>query len=136
MLPGFVLDLAQLDPDDNRPWDFNDPEKAGKAKQLIKAKLQKAKAKLDQGAAEEENWEDAEENEDDEMLCDNIDQMKDELKKIDEQVEDVEVDIINITLVVTSWFSSALPHRRGQVEIPTYPVCCKLLFSNSAFPGK
>ena len=38
MIPGFALDLTQLDPDDNKPWDFNDPEKAAKAKQLIKDK--------------------------------------------------------------------------------------------------
>ena len=36
LIPGWSLDLTVNDPDDNKPWDFNDPEKREKAKKLIK----------------------------------------------------------------------------------------------------
>ena len=30
MIPGFSLDLSVVDPDDGKPWDFNDKEKVEK----------------------------------------------------------------------------------------------------------
>ena len=38
LIPGMALDLTTNDPDDGLPWDFNDPEKADKAKKLIQQK--------------------------------------------------------------------------------------------------
>ena len=35
LLPGYALDLSVCDPDDGRPWDFNDPEKRKKALALV-----------------------------------------------------------------------------------------------------
>ena len=38
MIPGMSLDLTTNDPDDGRPWDFNDPDKAAKARGIIENK--------------------------------------------------------------------------------------------------
>ena len=35
LAPGLAFDLTQKDPDDGKPWDFNDPNKASKAKRWI-----------------------------------------------------------------------------------------------------
>ena len=35
MIPGLALDLTVNDPEDDKPWDFNDEEKRNKAKKLI-----------------------------------------------------------------------------------------------------
>ena len=32
LAPGLAFDLTQKDPEDGKPWDFNDPTKAAKAK--------------------------------------------------------------------------------------------------------
>ncbi len=36
LAPGFALDITCQDPDDGKPWDFDDPEKRAKALQLIR----------------------------------------------------------------------------------------------------
>ena len=38
LLPGCSLDLTTVDPDDDKPWDFNTQEKRDKAEQIIKYK--------------------------------------------------------------------------------------------------
>ena len=35
LTPGLAFDLTGLDPEDGRPWDFNDPNKAAKARRWI-----------------------------------------------------------------------------------------------------
>ena len=36
MIPGLALDLTTLDPEDGKPWDFNDPAKQVKAERLLR----------------------------------------------------------------------------------------------------
>ena len=35
MVPGLALDLTCVDPDDGKPWDFNDPDKADKVRRIV-----------------------------------------------------------------------------------------------------
>ena len=35
LIPGLALDLTTIDPDDGMPWNFDDPSKRAKAKQLV-----------------------------------------------------------------------------------------------------
>ena len=35
LIPGMAFDITVNHPDDDRPWDFNDPEKADKARKII-----------------------------------------------------------------------------------------------------
>ena len=37
-VPVMSFDLTTHDPDDGRPWDFNDPEKRSKAEEIIRTK--------------------------------------------------------------------------------------------------
>lgn len=36
LIPGFALDLTTVDPDDNSPWDFDNPRKRAKAMQMVR----------------------------------------------------------------------------------------------------
>ena len=36
MIPGMSFDLTTVDPDDGKPWDFNDPGKRNKAKRYLR----------------------------------------------------------------------------------------------------
>ena len=38
LIPGLALDLTTFDPDDQLPWDFDNPEKRRKAKQLVQTR--------------------------------------------------------------------------------------------------
>ena len=38
LIPGLALDLTAVDPDDGLPWDFDNPEKRAKAKQLVQTR--------------------------------------------------------------------------------------------------
>ena len=38
LIPGMALDLSTTDPDDDKPWDFNNPAKRRKAKRLVKTR--------------------------------------------------------------------------------------------------